>query len=180
MTPSPVTFVVSRIVKPSCEEAFEAWQRGIAAACLKYEGHLGVDLIRPEDHHRPEFVVILRFDSYDHLKRWVDSDERRKWLAEVDALTVGETRAEIVTGLEFWFELHDNPSLMPPRYKQALLTWAAITPLSIAANALLGPPLAALPLIVRSMIIAAILVILMTYVVMPRFTRLVARWLYAR
>ena len=47
-----------------------------------------------------------------------------------------------------------------------------------ALLALLGPFLNPLPLVLRTLVLTAVLVPLMTYVVMPRLTRLFTWWLY--
>ena len=60
----------------------------------------------------------------------------------------------------------------------ALLTWITIFPLITAIVALTGPLLKDLPLAVRLGITTALTVPLMTWVVMPRVTRLLHRWLY--
>jgi antibiotic biosynthesis monooxygenase (ABM) superfamily enzyme len=65
----------------------------------------------------------------------------------------------------------------PPRYKMALLTWAGAFPLLTAVNVLLGPLLVALPLPGRTLLMTGLLVSLLTYVIMPRLTRLCAAWL---
>jgi uncharacterized protein len=65
----------------------------------------------------------------------------------------------------------------PPRYKMALLTWAAAFPLLTAANVLFGPVLAALPLPLRTLLLTGLLVTLLTYVIMPRLSRWCANWL---
>ena len=58
-----------------------------------------------------------------------------------------------------------------PGLRRALLTWIAIWPL-ITALLLLGEPyLAGLPLPLRTLVLTAILVPLMSFVVMPRLTR---------
>ena len=57
------------------------------------------------------------------------------------------------------------------RARGALLTWIAIWPL-ITGLLLIGDPLlAALPLPLRTLVLTAILVPLMSFVVMPRLTR---------
>jgi antibiotic biosynthesis monooxygenase (ABM) superfamily enzyme len=84
-----------------------------------------------------------------------------------------------VTGLESWFTLPGQPGLVPPPpYKMALVTWLTIFPLITAIVAVTGPMLKGLPLAVRLAITTAIAVPLMTWVVMPRVTRLLRRWLY--
>lgn len=65
----------------------------------------------------------------------------------------------------------DKPD-SPPRYKVALLTWAAAFPLLTALNVLLHPLLGALPLPGRTLLLTGLLIGLLTYVVMPRLTRL--------
>jgi hypothetical protein len=65
----------------------------------------------------------------------------------------------------------------PPRYKLALLTWAAAFPLLTAVNVLLGPLLVALPLPGRTLLITGLLITSLTYVIMPRLTRLCGAWL---
>ena len=57
------------------------------------------------------------------------------------------------------------------RARGALLTWIAIWPL-ITGLLLIGDPLlATLPLPIRTLVLTAILVPLMSFVVMPRLTR---------
>jgi antibiotic biosynthesis monooxygenase (ABM) superfamily enzyme len=63
-----------------------------------------------------------------------------------------------------------NPA-SPPRYKTALLTWAAAFTLLTTVNVLFGPQLAALPLPVRTFLLTGMLVNLLTYVVMPRLSQ---------
>lgn len=65
----------------------------------------------------------------------------------------------------------------PPRYKVALLTWAAAFPLLTALNVLLRPLLSVLPLPGRTLLLTGLLISLLTYVILPRLTRLCASWL---
>ena len=43
---------------------------------------------------------------------------------------------------------------------------------------LFGPLLSLLPMLVRTLVLTAVMVTLMTYVIMPRMTRLFSSWLY--
>jgi antibiotic biosynthesis monooxygenase (ABM) superfamily enzyme len=60
----------------------------------------------------------------------------------------------------------------------ALLTWITIFPLITAIVAVTGPLLEELPLVLRLGITTALAVPLMTWVIMPRVTRLLRGWLY--
>jgi antibiotic biosynthesis monooxygenase (ABM) superfamily enzyme len=62
----------------------------------------------------------------------------------------------------------------------ALLTWVAAFPLLTFVNILLGPILAVLPLPARTLLMTGILVSVLTYVVLPRLTRIFAPWLSPR
>jgi uncharacterized protein len=90
--------------------------------------------------------------------------------------------SEIATGLEYWFT---PPSVAPLRakpFKQFLVTLSAIYPLTQIVPWLLQPLLTLEPLRrwppVQGLIVVLAIVYLMVYVIMPRYTRLVARWLF--
>ncbi|NWF69381.1 MAG: antibiotic biosynthesis monooxygenase [Chloroflexi bacterium] len=175
----PVTIIVSRVVKPGRAAEFEEWAHGISQAALAFEGHMGVHVIRPAAHAaRREYALIFRFDTYDNLRRWAQSEVRRDWLKRVEPLIMGEPQTNIVSGMEFWFTMPDQPQ-PPPRYKMALVSWLAITPLSHFVPPLLAPLLGDAAPLLRTMLVAAVLIGLMTYVVMPFMTRLFRRWLFS-
>jgi antibiotic biosynthesis monooxygenase (ABM) superfamily enzyme len=67
----------------------------------------------------------------------------------------------------------------PPRYKLALLTWAGAYALITLILGLLGPAMASWPLVVRTFGVSVTMVVALTWLVMPRLTRLFAPWLSA-
>ena len=175
-----VTVCVSVKVKPDSEEAFEQWIGGVGRAAAQFAGHQGLNVLRPDGKDIAEYVYIFRFDTYAHLKQWEESKEREQWVEKLQPLIQeGSTNKQVVTGLEGWFYLPGRrASVPPPRYKMVLVTVLAIYPLSVLVPLLLGPYIGFLPPLIRSLIIAACLVLLMTYVVMPLLTRLFANWLF--
>ena len=85
----------------------------------------------------------------------------------------------MLTGLERWFTLPALPNIPPPpRYKMAAITLLVVYPLSLGLGAGMGPWLAPLPAPLRGLPISAVMIALMTWVVMPRATRLFKAWLY--
>jgi antibiotic biosynthesis monooxygenase (ABM) superfamily enzyme len=98
----------------------------------------------------------------------------------VRPLVLDEDRKEtVLTGLERWFTLPWQPGLPPPpRIKMAMLTLLAVYPLGYVILGLLGPWLAPLPMPLRALVMTALTVSLLTWVVMPRMTRLFRHWLY--
>jgi antibiotic biosynthesis monooxygenase (ABM) superfamily enzyme len=65
----------------------------------------------------------------------------------------------------------------PPRYKLALLTWVAAYALITLVLALLGPAMASWPLILRTLVVSVTMVVTLTWLVMPCFTRVCRGWL---
>jgi uncharacterized protein len=175
----PVTTTMTRRVRPGHEALYEQILEGIISSASQFPGHLGVEVFRPRSGTAGEYRTIYRFDSSEHLRAWLDSDERAAWLDRAEPHVVGPMRTSFVTGLESWFTLPAQPGAPPPPpYKMALLTWLTIFPLITAIVAITGPLLKDLPLAGRLAITTALTVPIMTWVVMPRVTRLLRGWLY--
>jgi uncharacterized protein len=68
----------------------------------------------------------------------------------------------------------------PPRYKLAVLTWAGAYGVITLVLALLGPAIASWPLMLRTLVLNVTMVVTLTWVIMPRLTRLFGGWLYAQ
>ena len=105
MTVNPddiVTFIIQHKVRATHREQYEQWLRDIGREAERYPGHLGTNVIRPLDA-TGQYTIIIRFDQYDHLKAWVESDIRRKYIRRVEPILEGGDRIEIKSGLDFWF-----------------------------------------------------------------------------
>jgi uncharacterized protein len=174
----PVTTTVTRRVKPGHERAYEEILEGLIASARQFPGHLGVEVFRPEDAGG-EYRTVYRFDSAPHLRRWLDSDERAAWLEQAEPHAAAPMQSRYLTGLESWFTLPARPGAPPPPpWKMAILTWITIFPLITAIVYFLGPTLARVPLVPRMAITTGIAVPVMTWILMPRVTRLLRTWLY--
>jgi antibiotic biosynthesis monooxygenase (ABM) superfamily enzyme len=179
-TGGPVTTAVTRRVKPGHEAQYEAFLEGIIAAASHFPGYLGTEIFRP-DKPADEYRTVYRFDDARHLRAWLDSDEHLAWLARAEPHAAGATQTQFLTGLESWFTLPADPGAPPPPpYKMALLTWITIFPLISGIVAVFGPTLARIPLVPRTAITTAIAVPVMTWILMPRVTRLLRPWLFPR
>lgn len=174
----PITTVVAQRVRPGREDDYEAWMRGIIRESNTWPGHLGTHVIRPQRGVRPEYVVIFRFDTYEHFRAWMTSEVRRRWLERSVPLVAADPQIRHITGLESWFELPGQVLPPPPRHKMALLTWVAVYVSIRLLSVLLAPVLRPLPTWVALLITSGLTVLLLTYSVMPRATRLLRRWLY--
>jgi antibiotic biosynthesis monooxygenase (ABM) superfamily enzyme len=177
----PVTVLYSRRVKPGREAAFETWARGILAAARQFPGHLGASVLDAPDSR--ERHILFSFADRKSLQAWLDSAERRYWLARVEELLETDRGLQQLTGLETWFKLPGSnvPTMKPPpRWKMWLVSLVAVYPLVLAFQASVVPRMARLPLPLRALLFPLVLLTLMTFVVMPMVTRLLRRWLGPR
>lgn len=177
-TSSVTTIIVQRPYRQSVQ-AYESWLNEIIPLAQTAPGHRGVNVIRPHGQS-DEYTIVLHFESEAYLRDWLASDTRKRLIDEVRPLLNEDERIDIRTGLEFWFTPPAHK--VAPAYKQFLITLSAIFPLSFLIPQLLSPALTAVPFLaipfIKAFITSLLIVALMTFVIMPRYVRLVARWLY--
>jgi antibiotic biosynthesis monooxygenase (ABM) superfamily enzyme len=70
-----------------------------------------------------------------------------------------------------------SPAAAPPRYKLALLSWAGAYAVITLILAVLGPAMAPWPLPLRTLLLSVLMVVAMTWLVIPSLTRLFRGWL---
>ncbi len=185
---NPVTVIVKRIAKKDKIKEFEEWLSGISKEVSKQEGSMGIDIIRPTDKSKPEYVVIFRFNNYNNLTKWEKSSIREEWIQKGRKLVEADPDVRKMTGLEFWFTPYFKdkssssiiPISPPPRYKMAIVTIPVISILLLT----LVPQIHTLtemlliPFQIRLVIGITITVLLMTYLIMPLLTKLLRPWLF--
>jgi antibiotic biosynthesis monooxygenase (ABM) superfamily enzyme len=178
---SVVVSVIRHTVTPGKDVEYEAWLREIVPVAGKAEGHRGVNVIRPHTGSRT-YTIALHFDALEHLEQWLASEIWKRLILKVQHLLQEGDHVEIRTGLEFWFRPPDSEQKHAKPYKQFLITLSAIFPLTMLVPWLLTPLFRAAPILrmpgITHFLVATVVVALMTYVVMPRYTRLMAAWLY--
>ena len=178
---APATVDILQRVKPGCEAAFEVVLADLIEAAVGFEGHLGVNVFRPTDQVNPEYRIMFKFDRISHLKQWETSAIRQKLLKRASRLTVDSSQVSIFTGLETWFTLPQQPGMPPPpRYKMMVISGITIYVLISLINLLILPLINPFPLFLRTFVVTLLMVIIMTYIAMPRMTKLFAGWLYPK
>lgn len=176
------TAVITHRVCNDKHPEYEQWLAEISPQCSAYPGHLDLHVVRPITGVTQTYTVIIRFDTQAHLKAWMDSPTRAELIDKVHPLLVTGDDFFISSGLDFWFAPQQARATIPIRWKQFLVTWSAIYPL------VLGTPLVVLPVLrylqipadhyTDMLVVTGTVVALMVYVVMPRYTRLLQRWLF--
>lgn len=176
------TAVITHRVRHDRQADYERWLETIAPLCRAAPGHLDWHIVRPIPGLTETYTVIVRFEDRVHLERWMNSATRAQLIESVRPLLVDGDEVRISSGLDFWFTPTGSKAKVPVRWKQFLVTWSAIYPL------VLGVPMAVVPLLQRlglpanrwvtMLAVTGLVVFLMVYVVMPRYTRLLQRWLF--
>ena len=191
----PVTVIVTRTAKRDKIREFEEWMDGIIHEAMKFEGHMGVNVIRPSDLSNPEYVIIFRFNTFENLAKWENSETRKEWLAKSKEIAEGEPLVRKQTGLEFWFTPHSRTgsikedkgssststttttTIAPPRYKMAIVITVIISILVSTLLPQIRQLTTGLHVHISTLIGVSTMVLLMTYVIMPSVTRLLGPWL---
>ncbi|KEA65350.1 putative membrane protein [Marinobacterium lacunae] len=176
-----VTVVISRRVVKGQESEFERLSSEMTERASHFPGHLGTNMFRPASSQDPEYRIIFRFASREDLEAWDRSPARAEMLEQIEPLLVTPTQREVLEGITTWFTLPgQNPVQPPPKYKMTIVSWLALYPTVTLIFFLFGDLLADIPLLLRTMIVTAVVMVAMSYLLMPRFTRWFAFWLFPK
>ncbi|WP_037676614.1 antibiotic biosynthesis monooxygenase [Streptomyces griseus] len=174
----PVTTVLTWRVRPGHEHEFEEWTHQVTRCARRFPGNEGVAWLRPQDGgHR--FHAVLRFSDPHRLTAWLESDERAEWHARIEGIASEEsTERQSTSGMETWFSLPGTAVQSPPRWKMVLTTFLGAYPFTLLIQWLVTPRTTEWPLPLRAAVFPLVLLPTLTYLVMPRLSRLLRLWLY--
>ncbi|MFD6330437.1 antibiotic biosynthesis monooxygenase [Streptomyces niveus] len=174
-----VTLLTARAVEPGYEQDFQEWFGRVTKTASAFPGHLGDGLFRPPTAGGP-WVLIHRFRDHESARGWTTSPERAALFDNCEGHHQTEVARRELSGMETLFTTpQDTATVAPPRWKMALAALAAVLPISLIGNGLLGPALGVWPLPARVFTLALLFSTLMTYLMMPTVTLVLRRWLYA-
>ena len=176
-TPGPdaVTAVMSQRVKPDAWEAFRDAHARIVLTMSRFPGFLSSELAEPVPGVQDDHVIVFAFDSRGHLDRWLESDERRRVLELVEPLIEGERTLNVVGGFAGWFETEGADR--PPRWKQGVAVLVALYPTTLLLGFLQRTLVPDAPWIPALFVSNVVGIAILTWLLMPLVTRLLAPWL---
>lgn len=176
----PITIIVRRRVKPGQEAAYEAWlTRLTEGARAQFPGYLGAEFHRPAPGPDRTYRSLFRFATLEQLEAFERSDFRAAMLDEAAPLFQADAAWERMSGLEFWFDPPPGTRVpQPSPHRMALVLAGVVFALVLFLNLILGPLMTGWPLPLRVAVTVTIQVGLMTYVIMPRLTPRIARFIY--
>ena len=176
--PKEVTAIISRKINTGYEKDYDDWGRRYMMLERKVPGYLGSTIIVPGGSSSSVRYIINRFSDEASLDAWENSEEAHKLMKEVNNYS---TRYyERATGLETWFTLPDLKTIVaPPRWKMAIVSFIGAYIISSLAQYIFSPYLGQWHWD-TSVVMNIILVVGLTYFVMPFLSRMLRRWLYPR
>jgi hypothetical protein len=157
---------------------FEPLLHEMITAARGFDGHLGVDVLRPDGGG--VYQIIFRYRSQAEHQAWMASDQRHELVTQIDRLLDDGTSAEVrsVDGWEGWFVTPGYAPPAPPRrWKMAVVTFAALYPLLLVLITVLRRIIGGWPLPLTMLVTLALIVPLMTWLVMPLLTVRLGPWL---
>lgn len=172
-----VTRIARRRILPGKESAYEGLIREMVGKMRTNRGFLSAELIPPEEVGG-EYQFVVNFASEADLQLWDVSPARGEIQQRMRAVADVEPEYRVLSGLEAWFAPVVVPASMhPPRLRMAVVTWLGIFPTVSLFLWLLAPLLESIHFLLRTAILTILIVITMTWLVMPRLTKLLRGWI---
>jgi antibiotic biosynthesis monooxygenase (ABM) superfamily enzyme len=173
--PEPVTAVASFLVKPGDAARYAEIYDRLVQALAAFPGFIRSELFASIPGIQEETVVLLSFDTREHLDAWLGSPERQRLLDAIDPYIEGERTLNVVGGFAGWF---GRPGMAKVKtWKQAAIVLLAIIPISLLVTVVRRWLLPDVSWWTAVLIGNVVGVALLSWVAMPLLTRVFERWL---
>jgi antibiotic biosynthesis monooxygenase (ABM) superfamily enzyme len=138
---APVLAIIYTRVRSDELPAFVEWQHRIAAAEAMFEGFRGYKLEPPIPAVQDEWIMLVRFDTDAHLEAWLNSEQRRRLIAEAEALSSETRYRKVRGGFESWFAGDEGGAqALPPPWKQNMVVLLMLYPVAYLFGHWVGTP----------------------------------------
>lgn len=173
----PIHVAITRRVRPGCEAEFQTALHDFFRESFAHPAVLGATfIVPPPDSPTREFGILRTFRDEQERDDFYASPLYRRWEERARGLTEGEPQHRPLHGLEALFR---SPGPPPPRWKMACVTFLGVYPLTSVLPPLGTALLPARHPLLVNVIVTGLVVVLLSWAVMPLLTRLFHRWLHA-
>lgn len=183
-----VEIVTSRIAPDRLDE-YSQLRNEMDSVVSRAPGFVSLETFPPSDGD-DIWVTSITFMTPENLETWLSSPERARMREKLADLAEDDVRT-VPTGFGQWFSVNATAMVQTPAWKQAMTVLAVLFPMVSIVNITIGDAVGAgwtidgqpiykglgLPLPVVVFIGNTIGTILLTWVLMPIVTRLLAWWL---
>ena len=176
----PIHIAITLRVRKTHVAEFERALADFASRSFAEAGARGMHcLYPPPGSTSTEYGIMRSFASAADRDAFYQTALFNDWLAHVEPMVEGRSDRRQLHGLEAWFRDPQEP--MPPRWKMALLSWIAVWLVSMLMRAILAPMLGPnIPQVLEAGILAASVVVILTWVAMPFLVKIAGPWLHPK
>lgn len=173
----PLTVMAKHIIRSDAVGKFEEWFQETKELQLQFKGYLSSELIRPVEFRNNEFVSIFRYDSYLHLKAFMDSKERADLIEKRKAFAEDETIDFSYHSLEHFF-VSDAGTKPPAMYKMWIVLYGSILSQLQWVPQMIERRFPTVSKTGQVALTTLIVVTAVQFLIVPMLTRLLAFWLF--
>lgn len=181
--------VITAHIPPAQGEHYAALREEVDTIVAAAPGFVSLEVYPPASGD-DTWVTMVTFDSQQNLDAWYASPKRKAIVAKIHALAPDEVRT-LPTGFGQWFSVNAVGMVQTPAWKQAMTVLAVLFAMVSVLNLTVGDAVGqgwtidgqpiyrglGLPFPIVVFIGNALGTILLTWVLMPIVTRLLAWWL---
>ena len=178
-SPPPGIAVIMHRVAPQHESAFMSAQSDLLTASQAFPGFTSAVLVRPTSGD-DEWVSATIFDSEAHLQKWMNSPERAALLPELrEQLSTEFVTYTRHTPFGSIVRFDGESAQVTPDWKTAMIVLLVLFPIVMLLTRFFGPAVERLGVNpgVATWLSNGVSVALLTWVVMPWATKVIAWWL---
>ena len=170
-----VTAVSSFRLNAGSEAAFRILTSRLDALLGNFEGFLRCEVFEPVARVQEETAIIFSFTTRENLEQWLNSDDRRDWLASVEPHLTKARVTNVVGGFAGWFASPESAAVK--RWKQAALVLVALYPTALVLGVALDALWPNAPFAIGVLLGNIVGVAVLSWILMPLLTNLFATWL---
>ena len=175
---SSVTEVIVTDIKAGKEAEYRTWADRMQKEQARFEG-FGGSYVQPPRNGTTGWTTLLRFDTPEHLQRWLDSPERGALLAEGDAIVDRTVLHRVDSSFPGWIPADPATGKPPNEWKTSALVLLCLYPVVMLELRFLNPfTRGFLPPALATFVGNVISVSLVTRPLMPLAIRGFAKWLF--
>lgn len=179
MNGSTVAASITCSVTPGREKDYCEWLERIQTEQALYPGYGGTYVQRPTPGTGDQWVTLLRFRSPESMENWFTSEPRRTLIEESKQFVQSENIRKMSSSFPGWLSPDPETNVEPDNWKIASLIVLGVHPIVVLQGRFIIPHLSALNPAASSILLNTISVSIITWVLMPVFTRVFRKWLFA-
>lgn len=178
---NPVTLAVTDHVPLAEKARYEALVEELHQLFEARDGFLSVDIVRHNRPHQVEYTVLSRWSDEAAATLWRRDRTLRDKLSQIEAITGGAAQFVQTIGLGMWVDHAEGSApYIPPVWKRVVMSVVSVYPTLMLLSWVSAPIIGGLPQFLQMLIIVIVLSALLTWPIMPWFSKVLRPWLMAK